>query len=347
MGAKAKRIKLTDADRKTLQIMSSSRTIELRMAQRAKIILAAADSEPLAEISKQVGLSVNTCLEWRKRFAEEGLEALSDKPGRGRHKSITQDERLKVQALACTIPTDGSSHWSMRKLAKATGHSVSAIYTILHEGDLKPHKVHYWCGNSLDPEFEAKQAEIIGLYMNPPENALVVCVDEKSQIQALDRTEPMLPLCSGHPKRLTATYTRHGTACLLAAFSVHDGTVDGRCVDSTNHEIFLSFLKHIYRSNPRREIHVIADNLSAHKQKDVIDWISKRRRLFIHFTPTHASWLNQIEIWFNIFSRAVLKGGVWKSRQALIDQIMTFIRSYNENSAHPFAWTYEGKPLSK
>lgn len=253
--------------------------------------------------------------------------------------------------LACGKPEDGGSHWSVRKIARATGLSVGAVHRILHAGDVKPHKVEYGCGKSPDPEFEEKQSAIIGLYMNPPSNALVLCVDEKSQIQALDRTQPELPILPGRPRRLTASDRRNGTTCLLAALAVHEGTVEGRCVDSTKHENFLGFLKHLYRAHPGRHLHIIADNLSAHKDKEIREWVARRRRLTLHFTPTHASWLNQIEIWFNIFARAVPKGGIWKSKAELVAQIMKYIKHYNENQAHPFKlvaqrWTYEGTPLT-
>lgn len=346
MGAPAKRIELSDEERATLKMWASSGTTEQRMAIRARVVLAAAEGLPLTEISRRVGLSANNCLKWRKRFAEGRLEGLKDQAGRGRPQTITQEQRLEVMALACTTPADGSNHWSIRKLAEATGYSVGAVHGILHAGDLKPHKVHYWCGKSPDPEFAAKQAAIIGLYMDPPVNALVLCVDEKSQIQALDRTQPLLPMRPGKPKRLTATYKRNGTTCLLAALSVHEGKVEGRCVESTNHTNFLNFLKHLYRTYPGKEIHIIADNLSSHRHKDVLDWVNKRRRLQMHFTPTYASWLNQIEIWFNIFTKAALKGGVWHSKQELVRQIMKYIKCYNNEQAHPFRWTYEGKPLS-
>ncbi|MDR0826553.1 MAG: IS630 family transposase [Desulfovibrio sp.] len=346
MGAPAKRIDLTDEERTILKLWASSGTTQQRMAQRARVVLAAADGLPLPEIAMRSGLSANNCLKWRKRFAGERLGGLADRTGRGRPRVITQEQRLEVMALACTTPIDGSSCWSIRKLADATGYSVSAVHGILNEGDLKPHKVKHWCGKSPDPEFTAKQAAIIGLYMEPPANALVLCVDEKSQIQALDRTQPLLPMVFGRPKRVTATYKRNGTTCLLAALAVHEGTIEGRCVDGTHHANFLNFLKHLYRTNPGKDLHIIADNLSAHKHKEVLDWVAKRRRLNLHFTPSYASWLNQIEIWFNIFTRAVLKGGVWQSKQTLVHQIITYIRRYNEQHAHPFRWTYEGKQLS-
>ena len=345
MGAPTKRLELTPEDLATLRLWESSGKTEQRLAVRARVVLAAAEGLSLKAIAEKTGLGYNSCLKWRKRFQAVGLGGLVDAPGRGRRESISQEQRLEVMALACTTPVDGSNAWSVRKLAEATGFGVGTIHRILNAGDLKPHKVRHWCGKSPDPEFTEKQAAIIGLYMNPPENALVLCVDEKSQIQAVDRTQPLLPMKPGTPKRLTATYKRHGTTCLLAALAVHDGAVHGRCVDSTRHENFLNFLKHLYRSYPGKSLHVIADNLSAHKHSDVLAWVEKRRRLTLHFTPTYASWLNQIEIWFNIFTRDVVKGGIWSSKQALVKQIIKYIRQYNEDRAHPFRWTYEGKPL--
>lgn len=234
----------------------------------------------------------------------------------------------------------------MRKLAEATGHSKSAVQQILAEGAIKPHKTKYWCGKSPDPEFEEKQAAILGLYLNPPENALVLCVDEKSQIQALDRTQPLLPMRPGNPKRLTATYKRNGTTCLLAALAVHAGTVEGRCVESSNHEEFLKFLKSLYRKFPGKHLHVIVDNLAVHKHQKVMAWLESKRRMTLHFTPTYSSWLNQVEIWFNIFARDVLKDGVWRSKQQLVSQIMEYVKNYNQLWAKPFKWTYTGKPLA-
>ena len=316
------------------------------MAMRANVILQTAEGRPLDEISAGVGLGRQSCIKWRKRFMVDGIEALRDKPRSGKPATISPEEKANIIALACTTPPDGSNQWSVRKLAEVTGHGKTTVNEVLSQGAIKPHKHEYWCGKSPDPEFEEKQAAIIGLYMNPPENALVLCVDEKSQIQALDRTQPMLPMRPGNPKRLTATYKRNGTTCLLAALSVHEGTVDGRCVDRNTHKEFLRYLKHIYRKYPGKELHVIVDNLSVHKQQDVLDWAAKRRRLTLHFTPTYSSWLNQIEIWFNIFARDVLRGGIWKSKQQLVKQIMTYIRNYNELWAEPFNWTYTGKPLT-
>lgn len=346
MGKTTVRIELSKEEKETLQMWVGAHKTEQRMAQRAKVILFSAEGLYLDEISRRSGLSPQNCSKWRVRFTRDRLDGLRDKPGRGKPCTISNETRLKIKALACTKPPDGSNRWTVRKLEKATGVSSASIQRILNEGAIKPHKVEYWCGKSPDPEFEEKQAAIIGLYLDPPDNALVLCVDEKSQIQALDRTQPELPLRSGNGRRLTSTYKRHGTTCLLAALSVHEGRVEGSCVDRHTHKEFLNFLKSLCRAHPGKHLHVIVDNFSAHKHKKVMEWVSRHRRLTLHFTPTYASWLNQIEIWLGIFTREVIKGGVWHSKKELVNQIMHYIRCYSKERARPFQWTYTGKPLA-
>jgi transposase len=186
---------------------------------------------------------------------------------------------------------------------------------------------------------------IIGLYMNPPENAIVICVDEKTQIQALDRTQPELPLRSGNPKRQTATYKRNGTVSLIAALAVHTGEITARTMKSNNAENFLGFLKSLDRKYRNTTIHVIADNLSVHKHKDVKKWLEGKRKVKLNFTPTYSSWLNQVEIWFNILTRDVVKGGIWQSSEQLANQLIEYVKTYNDTRAKPFKWTYTGDPL--
>jgi len=345
MGRKMKKIELTAEEQATLRMRLRAGKTEQRAVQRAKVILMSTEDTSLEEISRQTGLSIYNCMKWRRRFFKSRLEGLKDKQRSGRPQELTPEQRVSVVALACTLPPDGINQWSIRKLAEATGFGSTTVHRILNEGKIKPHKIKHWCGKSTDPEFEEKQAAILGLYLDPPDNALVLAVDEKSQIQALDRTQPMLPLRQGDAKRMTATYKRHGTTCLLAAFSVHEGSINGRCVNQHTHKEFLAFMKHLYRKYPRKQLHVIMDNFSAHKHKKVKEWASHRRRLTLHFTPTYASWLNQVEIWFSIFSRDVIKGGIWHSKQELVKQIMYYIKKYNEKRAKPFKWTYTGKPL--
>ena len=214
-------IKLTPEEEQTLTMWAKAGTTEQRMAQRAKVILLSAQELRLPDVAQGSGLSRQNCSKWRVRFLSQRLQGLEDQPRAGRPLSIGPEVRLKVTALACTTPPDGSNAWSLRRLARAMSLSKDTVHRILNEGELKPHKVEYWCGKSPDPEFEEKQAAILGLYLDPPDNALVLAVDEKTGIQALDRTQPMLPMQSGRPKRQTATYKRHGTTCLLAALSVH------------------------------------------------------------------------------------------------------------------------------
>ena len=186
---------------------------------------------------------------------------------------------------------------------------------------------------------------IVGLYMNPPENAIVLCVDEKTQMQALDRTQPELPLKPGLPKRQTATYKRNGTVALIAALAVHSGEITGATVPSNNTENFLKFLKKLDRTYRHKTLHIIVDNLAVHKNKQVKEWLKNKRKIKLHFTPTYSSWLNQIEIWFNMLTKDVIKGGVWTSSNQMAQQIMEYIKTYNETRAKPFEWTYTGNPL--
>lgn len=345
MARKSVKFELSAQEESALRKWVGSHRTQQRYSRRAQVILLSAEGRTLQEISSRSGLNETNCLKWRKRFVEDRVEGLKDAPRKGRPPVITPWQRAQVIRLACERPFNGSNAWSTRELARVTGLGSTTVHRILNEASLKPHKIHHWCGKSPDPEFEPKQADIIGLYLDPPENALVLSVDEKSQIQALDRTQPELPLGPGNPKRHTATYTRHGTTCLLAALAVHEGTVEARCVDGNSRHVFLGFLKRLYRAHPHKHLHVIADNLPLHKHSDVMEWVSRRRRLTLHFTPTYASWLNQIEIWFNIFARDVVKGGVWKSKKDLVDQIMFYIKRYNRDRAHPFKWTYTGKVL--
>jgi len=340
------KIELSKEEEETLRMWINGLKTEQRMAQRARVILYSAEGLKVHEISKRCNLSMPNCSKWRKRFYHLRLEGLKDNARKGRPNKYDAKERLKVISLACSVPYDGSNQWSVRKLAKETGMGSSTLSRILNAGSIKPHKIDYWCGKSTDPEFEEKKAAILGLYIDPPNNALVLSVDEKSQIQALDRTQPVLPLNQGNPKRMTSSYKRHGTTCLLAALSVHEGNIEGRCVDSHTHKEFLAFLKYLYRKYPRKNLHIIMDNFSAHKHKrSKKNRASKRRRLTIHFTPTYSSWLNQVEIWFGIFSKDVIRGGVWHSKQELIKQIIYYINYYNKKRAKPFSWNYTGKPL--
>ncbi len=343
MARTGRKLKLNEDDQKTLVATSRAHSADHRAVMRSKIILMLNDGCSYDSIKDELKVGREAIAKWKKRYLELGLDGLNDAPRPGKAAIYTEEDKARVVQKACSKPEGGYSNWSQRRIAKEFGMSQSTVQNILKSHDLKPHKVEYWCGKSTYPEFEDKMLNVVGLYMNPPENALVLSVDEKTQIQALDRSQPELPLRSGNPKRLTATYKRHGTVSLIAALSVHDGEVTANTIDKNNAQNFLRFLKKIYWKYPKKQLHVIADNLNVHKHKDVKEWVESKQRMTIHFTPTYSSWLNQVEIWFNILSKDVLKGAVWHSKEQLAGQIIQYVETYNKERAKPFEWTYDGK----
>jgi putative transposase len=343
MARTGRKLKLSEDDVATLTTISRAHSADYRMVIRSKLILMLNSGHSYDSVKSELKVGREAIAKWKKRFLDLGIDGLSDAPRPGKKPIFTEADKARVVQKACSKPGGGYSSWSQRRIAKECGMSQSTVQHILKSHDLKPHKTEYWCGKSTDPEFEKKMLNVIGLYMNPPENALVLSVDEKTQMQALDRSQPELPLRSGKPKRLTATYKRHGTVSLLAALSVHDGEITANTIEKNNAQNFLKFLKKIYRKYPKKHLHVIADNLNVHKHKDVKKWVDSKRRMTMHFTPTYSSWLNQIEIWFNILSKDVLKGAVWHSKEQLAKQIIQYIDTYNSERAKPFKWTYDGK----
>ncbi len=338
-------IQLTMEEKQELLTMSRSHKLEKRYVERAMIILHSAEGRSLDQIIELTRKSRPVVNKWRNRFRKYRVEGLKDAHRSGKPKTITPEQKAMVIEKACTKPGGGYTNWSQDRIAKEVGISQSKVFQILKQADLKPHKTEYWCGKSKDPEFEQKMVNIIGLYMNPPENAIVICVDEKTQIQALDRTQPELPLRPGSPKRQTTTYKRNGTVSLIAALSVHTGEITAKTIKSNNTENFLKFLKSLDRKYRNTKIHVIVDNLSVHKHKDVKQWIEGKRKIKLHFTPTYSSWLNQVEIWFNILTKDVVKGGIWQSSEQLANQLIEYVKTYNDTRAKPFQWTYTGDPL--
>lgn len=340
-----KPIELTVAEKEELLTMSRSQKLEKRYVERAEIILLSEQGLSMIDIVEKTGLSKPVVNKWRQRFRQYGIDGLKDAPRSGKPRSITPEQQAMVIDKACSKPRGGYTNWSQQRIADEVGISQSKVFQILKRADLKPHKIEYWCGKSKDPEFEEKMMKIVGLYMSPPENALVICVDEKTQIQALDRTQPELPLKAGNPKRQTATYKRNGTVSLIAALAVHSGEITAKTMESNNAENFLKFLKTLDRKYRNKKLHIIADNLSIHKHKDVKEWLAGKRKIHLHFTPTYSSWLNQVEIWFNILTKDVVKGGIWQSSEQLASQLMEYIKTYNETRAKPFRWTYTGEAL--
>ena len=345
MGRIGQPIELTKEQHVQLITMSRSHKLENRYVIRANIILYSAQGKTYDEIVNLTGRTRKVIAKWRNRFREKGLAGLKDAKRPGKPPVISAEKKVLVIEKACSKPEGGYTNWSQQRIADAVGISQKKVHQILKDADLKPHKTQYWCGKSPDPEFEAKMLEIVGLYMNPPENAMVLCVDEKTQVQALDRTQPELPLQTGKPKRQTTTYKRNGTVSLIAALAVHDGEITANPVKSNNAENFLRFLKKLDRKYRNKKLHIIVDNLTVHKHKDVKEWLKGKRKIKLHFTPTYSSWLNQLEIWFNILTKDVLKGGIWHSTKQLVDQIMEYIDTYNKTRAKPFEWTYTGNHL--
>lgn len=328
-----------------LQVMSRSLKIEKRYSQRAQVILLSLQGKGLEEIIEETGLSNPVVNKWRQRFRGSGIEGLKDAARSGKPAVITANQKALVIQKACENPGGGYTNWSQQRIARQVGISQSKVHQILKQADLKPHKIEYWCGKSPDPELESKMINIVGLYMNPPENAMVLCVDEKTQIQALDRTQPVLPLKEKAPQRMTVTYKRNGTVALIAALAVHSGEITAKTIKSNNADNFLKFLKKLDRYYTNKTLHIIVDNLAVHKNQKVKEWLSEKRKIKLHFTPTYSSWLNQVEIWFNMLTKDVLKGGVWKSVEQLSSQMLEYIDTYNQTRAKPFAWTYTGNAL--
>lgn len=349
MARKARVISLTDNEKSELEAIVRKATSEQRMVVRAKIILLTDKGLKNKDISKKLGVSKPTVVTWRKRYGEFGIMGLRDLQRPGRSQIYDMEERIKVISEACR-PPEITTHWTIRDLQKrmrerwSINMSHMTIQRILSSADLKPHQYEMWL-NSTDPDFEAKQADVVGLYMNPPENAMVICIDERTGMQALGRKHPNKSMRPGKPEKMEFEYKRYGTKSLIAALIVHEGRVLGKCYDRHTNKEFLDFLQTIEDKHPKQELHIIVDNLSVHKHANVKKWLEERKdRIKFHFTPTHASWLNQIELWFSILSRKVLKRGIFNSRQELVDKVLGFIEKYNRE-ATPFRWTYTGNPL--
>lgn len=303
----------------------------------------AADGVANEVIAKRLGLSKPSVLKWRARFEANGVDGLEEAPGRGPAPIYGRAFIERVVSTTLRAPTDGSTHWSTRSLAKELGVSHATIHRIWQDMGLQPHLVRTF-KYSQDPLLEEKVSDIVGLYMNPPEKAIVLSVDEKSQIQALDRTQPLLPLKPHQVERRTHDYKRHGTTTLFAALDVATGAVTGACYPNHRAQEFLTFLKLVVRTYPKRTLHLIVDNASSHKTPEAQDWLRKHPRIHLHFTPTGSSWLNQVETWFSILSRRAIRRGVFTSVAALIASIQRFLQAWNHD-CKPFVWVKSAEQI--
>jgi len=292
-----------------------------------------------AEVARMTGYTPVQVSRIRRRFAEEGIAGLADKPRSGRPATVSQAKGARVVALALKQPPAGLTHWTTREMAQRTGVSHTTVHRIWQAHALKPHRLETF-KFTKDPRAEEKIRDVVGLYLHPPVNAVVVCVDEKTQIQALERTQPMLPMRAGQAARRTHDYRRNGLVSLYAALEIASGNVIGECSERHTGADFLRFLKRLNRSYRGRELHVVLDNSSTHSTPEVQTWLEQRPRIHLHFTPTSASWLNMVEAWFGILTRQSVRRGSFPTVKALVKHIGAYIDHWNENPT-PFVWTKE------
>lgn len=345
MRAPAPALELLPGQRESLEVLARSRTAKHREVQRARALLLAAQGTANTAIAAQVGATTKSVRAWRERFADEGLAQLAQvRAGRGRKPTISQDKIDEVVSLTLHSTPEGSTHWSCRTMAERAGISSSQVQRIWSARGLKPHLVETF-KLSNDPQFETKLVDVVGLYLNPPEQAIVLCLDEKSQIQALDRTQPSLPIKPGRAGTMTHDYKRHGTTTLFAALEVATGTVIGQCLPRHRHSEFLTFLKTIDTNVPDDlQVHLILDNYATHKHPNVRAWLARHPRFHLHFTPTSSSWLNLVERWFRELTDKALRRGVFRSVPELVEAIESYLASHNDNP-RPLVWTASAESI--
>src|SRR5665213_2170515 len=330
---------VSDEQRSVLEKLLRSHTAPHRDVQRARVLLMASDGFASTRIAEEVQISSATVTRWRERFAQVGLKEFSSvRPGRGRKPSIAREKVEEIVRLTLHETPTGETHWSCRTMAARVGVSPATVQRIWSARGLAPHRLETF-KLSNDSRFEEKLVDVVGLYLNPPENAIVLCMDEKSQIQALDRTQASLPIKPGRAGTMTHDYKRNGTTTLFAALDVLTGSVIGQCLPRHRHTEFLTFLRTIVRAVPKGlRIHLILDNYATHKHPNVQAWLVKHPRFELHFTPTSSSWLNMVEIFFGKLTAKAIRRGVFGSVPDLIDAIDAYLAATNTNPA-PFIWT--------
>lgn len=352
-------LRLTSRERRQLEGLLREESGEARQWRRARMVLLASSGVSITSIADQLGTSRARVNDWLARFREEGLRGLTDRARSGRPRVLTPLERHQVVAAACQSPRAfGVSRdvWTRQALADALMAagtvreiSPSTVAEILDEAEIRPHRVKAWC-HSKDPDFQEKMRAIVRLYVRRPKGAPVLCIDEKTGMQALSRSRALKAPAPGRPGRQDFEYRRNGTRCLFACFNVGTGRVLGRCTQQRRRSDFLEFLDLVAATYRQRRVHVVLDNLNTHHDTRQGAFITKWNqrhggRFVFHYTPTHASWLNQIELWFGIMTRRVLRYGNFKNLGQLVGAIESFIDEWNDSEAHPFRWTYEGTPL--
>jgi len=338
-------ITLSDPDRATLERWSRGRCIESRLLERAQIVLLAAGGHENKDIATELGITRATVGRWRERFAEHGMAGIEkDAPRGGRPPKARDDLAAKIIEMTTQQKPANATHWSTRSLAETLGTNRSMVNRVWQAHGLKPHLSRTF-KVSNDPNFAEKLIDVVGLYLDPPEHALVLCVDEKSQIQALDRTQPSLPIYPGRCETMTHDYKRNGTTTLFAALNVAEGRLIGQCMPRHRHQEFIKFLKQIDAETPGDlDLHLIVDNYATHKHPKVLSWLKRHRRFHMHFIPTSSSWLNLVERWFREITDKRIRRGVFKSVDQLIVGIETYITNHN-NDPKPFVWTAKAQDI--
>lgn len=335
----SKHIELTASDRQALASLLRSPKTAQSLALRARIVLKCSAGESVEAVATAVGASTKAVYKWRNRFKKSGLNGLSDLPRSGQPKKLTEQKIKEVLKLTVERIPHEATHWSVRLMARYAGITTWQVRQIWEAANLKPHRLKSF-KISNDPLFAEKVVDVVGLYMNPPDNTIVLSVDEKTQIQALDRTQPMLPLKPSQIERRTHDYKRNGTMSLYAAFDILTGEVMGRVTKRHRAKEFLDFLRQIEKSTPKElDLHIILDNSSTHKTVEVQKWLAEHSRITLHFTPTSASWLNAVESWFSQLERRSIYRGVFSSVTELQNEIHRFIKAHNATNAKPFKWT--------
>src|ERR1017187_2208555 len=332
-------VNLTETDRLELERWVAAHRTPQQVSQRCQIVLAAAQGQQDNAIAAELEINFKTVALWRKRFHTEGPDCLWEvAEGRGRKARLTAEDIERIVDATLQTKPAGATHWSCRTMAHAQGVSKATVNRIWQSHQIKPHRTQGF-KLSRDPRFLEKLTDVVGLYLNPPAKALVLCVDEKSQIQALDRTQPGLPLKRGRCGTMTHDYKRNGTTCLFAALNVLEGTVIGSCYPRHRNKEFLKFLRQIDQETPAGlDLHLVLDNYGTHNHENVHQWLEKHRRFHLHFTPTSSSWLNLVERWFGEITRKRIRRGVFKSVQELIEAIEHYMKTNNQNPK-PFVWT--------
>jgi len=339
-----------DVDRVELARRVRAKGSPAREVERARIVLLAAEGLPGKAIAARVGCAEPTVVLWRRRYDRDGLAGLVDAPRSGKPPTIPRQVRDRILAITLGEPPTelGVTHWSSRLLAwrlrrEGTPVSHATVARVWKDFHLQPHRSGTF-KFSTDPELEAKIRDVVGLYLDPPERAVVLCVDEKSQIQAMDRTAPILPLRPGLPESRTHDYVRHGTTTLFAALDVATGKVTDRCFHRHTNIEFLAFLKQVAKAYPRVELHVVCDNYGTHKHPTVNAWLAKHPRITLHFTPTSGSWLNMVETFFGILTRQAVRRGTFRSVADLEEALATYVKAWNER-CKPFTWTKDADTI--